>query len=47
MAIKIAKIVKCMVSSYAGELEAIKITAEYARDNLSLSSDSLHIFSDC
>ena len=45
--IKIAKAVKCMGSSYEGELEAIKIAKEYARDNLSPSNDSLHIFSDC
>ena len=36
-----------MGSSYEGELEAIKIAPEYARDNLSPSNDSRHIFSDC
>ena len=36
-----------MESSYEGELEAIKIATEYARDNISPSNDSLHIFSDC
>ena len=35
-----------MGSSYERELKAIKIATEYARDNLSLSNDSLHIFSD-
>ena len=45
--IKIAKAVKYMGSSYEGELEAIKIATEYARDNISPSNDSLHIFSDC
>ena len=33
--------------SYQWELEAIKIATEYARNNLSPSNDSLHIFSDC
>ena len=42
-----AEAVKCMESSYEGELEAIKIAIEYARDSLSPSNDSLHIFSDC
>ena len=36
-----------MASSYEGELEAIKIVTEYAKDNLLLSNDSVHIFSDC
>ena len=45
--IKIAKAVKYMGSNYEGELEAIKIATEYARDNISPSNDSLHIFSDC
>ena len=45
--IKIAKAVKYMGSSYEGELEAIKIATEYARDNISPSNDSLHIFSNC
>ena len=46
--IKIAKaVVNYMGSSYKGELEAIKIATEYARDNISPSNDSLHIFSDC
>ena len=35
-----------MGSSYEGELEAIKIATEYAKDNISPSNDSLHIFSD-
>ena len=33
--IKIAKAAKCMGSNYQGELEAIKIATEYARNNLS------------
>ena len=45
--IKIATAVKYMGSSYEGELEAIKIAAEYARGNISPSNDSLHIFPDC
>ena len=46
--IKIAKaVVNYMGSSYKGELEAIKIATEYARDNISPSNVSLHIFSDC
>ena len=45
--IKIAKAVKCMGYSYEEELAAIKIATEYARDNLSSSNDSLHIFSEC
>ena len=45
--IKIAKAVKYMGSSYEGELEAVQIATEYARDNISPSNDSLHIFSDC
>ena len=45
--IKIAKAVKYMGSSYEGELEAIKIATEYARDNISPSNDSLQIFSNC
>ena len=44
--IKIAKTVKYMGSSYEGELETIKIATEYARDNISPSNDSLHVFSD-
>ena len=36
-----------MGSSYKVELEAMKIATNYARDNLTLSNDSLHIFSDC
>ena len=36
-----------MGSSYEEELEAIKLATEYARDNLSSSNDSFHIFSDC
>ena len=44
--IKIAKAVKLMGSSYEGELEAIKVATEYARD-ISSSNDKLHIFSDC
>ena len=36
-----------MGSSYEGELEAIKIETEYARDNISPSNNGLHIFSDC
>ena len=43
---KIAKTVKSMGSSYEEELEAIKIVTEYARDNISPSNDSLHIYSD-
>ena len=35
-----------MGSSYEEELEAIKIVTEYARDNISPSNDSLHIYSD-
>ena len=45
--IKIAKAVKYMGSSFEGESKAIKIAAEYARDNISPSNDSLHIFSNC
>ena len=45
--IKIAKAVKCMGLSYERDLEAIRIGTEYARDNLSPSNDSLHIFSGC
>ena len=45
--IKIAKAVKYMGSTYEGELEAIKIATEYARDNISPSNDSFHIFFDC
>ena len=37
--IKIAKAVKYMGSAYEGELEAIKIVTEYARDNISPSND--------
>ena len=36
-----------MWSSYERKLEAIKIAAEYARDNHSSSNDSFHIFSEC
>ena len=36
-----------MRSSYEGKLDAIKIATAYARDNISPSNDSLHIFSDC
>ena len=36
-----------MRSSYEGELEAIKIAPEYARDSIFPSNDNLHIFSDC
>ena len=36
-----------MGSSYQGELEAIQIATEYAKDNLSPSNDSLDIFSNC
>ena len=43
--IKIAKAMKCMGSSYEGEIEAI--ATEYAWDNVSPSNDSLHIFTDC
>ena len=43
---KIAKTVKYMGFSYEEELEAIKIVTEYARDNISPSNDSLHIYSD-
>ena len=32
--IKVAKVVKYMGSSYGGELEAIKIATQYARDSL-------------
>ena len=42
--IKITKAPKCMGPSYHRELEAIKIATEYERDNLSPSSDSLHIY---
>ena len=42
--IKIAKAVKYMGSSYDRVLEAIKIATEYARDNISPSNDSLHIY---
>ena len=45
--IKIAKAAKYMGSSFEGESKAIKIAAEYARDNISPSNDSLHIFSNC
>ena len=45
--IKIAKAGKYMGSCHEGELEAIKIATEYARDNIFPSNDSLHIFSDC
>ena len=39
---------KCTESSYVGELEwKQKIATKYSRDKLSLSNDSLHIFSDC
>ena len=34
-----------MGSGYEGELKAIKKATEYARDNLSPSNDSFHIFS--
>ena len=36
-----------MWSSYERKLEAIKIAAEYARDNHSSSNDSFHIISEC
>ena len=45
--IKIAETVEWMGSSYQGELEAIQIATEYAKDNLSPSNDSLDIFSNC
>ena len=45
--IKIAKAVKCMGSSYEGELEAIQIATEHGRDNISTSNDIFHIFSVC
>ena len=38
-AIKIAKAVKYMGSTYEGELETIKTVTEYARENISPSSD--------
>ena len=45
--IKIAKAVKYVGSGYEeGELEAIKVAIEYARDSISPSNDSLHIFSE-
>ena len=43
--IKIAKTVKCMGSSYEGELQAIKIATEYPGENLSPSNNSIHTFS--
>ena len=36
-----------MWSSYERELEVIKIATVNARDNLSTSNYSLHVFSDC
>ena len=44
---KIAKAVKYIGSSYEEKLEVIKIATEYARDNISPSNDSFHIFFDC
>ena len=41
---KIANPVKYMGSSYEGELEAIKVATEYARDKSSLKWQSPHIF---
>ena len=36
-----------MGSSYEEDVEAIKVATEFARDNISFSNDSLHIFSEC
>ena len=44
---KLAKAVKYIGSSYEEKLEVIKIATEYARDNISPSNDSFHIFLDC
>ena len=34
-------------TSYEGELEAIKISTEYAKENISDGTENIHIFVDC
>ena len=45
--IKLAKEVTSSETSYKGELEAIKISADYTKENISNSTENMHIFGDC
>ena len=45
--IKLAKTVPSSVTSYEGELEAIKISSEFAKENISDNTKNIHIFVDC
>ena len=44
--IKIAHAVTKMGTSYQGELQAIRIGTTYAKENISISTENLHIFVD-
>ena len=45
--IKLAKAVSNYRTSYDGELEAIKISTEYIKDNITDNTKNIHIFVDC
>ena len=45
--IKLAKAVTSSGTSYEGELEVIKISTKYAKENRSDSTENMHIFVDC
>ena len=45
--IKLAKAVTSSGTSYEGELEAIKISADYTKESISNSTENMHIFGDC
>ena len=44
--IKIAHAVTKMATSYQGELLAIRIGTTYAKENINISTENLHIFVD-
>ena len=47
LTIKLAKAVTSSGTSYGGQLEAIKISTEYTRENISDCTENVHIFVDC
>ena len=47
LTIKLAKVVTSSGTSYGGQLEAIKISTEYTRENISDCTENVHIFVDC
>ena len=43
----ISSYIKAVTTSYEGELEAIKISTEFVKENISGKTENIHIFVDC